>query len=277
MREASYGRLADGHPWDDLAVGKMFEIVTEHGVYRGDYLRSWLGGLLADYGVRTFADLPYTDPDRADPGRRCPVVMNVSDVTSGWLRQLPWDYRDCYRLDPGGQAVVNAVRCSMSIPFFFHRFLIMADVNGRQHGMVDGGLLSIFPIGLFDVPEGVTPRWPTFGIKLSTRLSDVQKAVLNHVGSMVSMSLAMLNTLTGCYDQMHLNDPSVVARTIFVDTAGIAATDFDLTPGQPDLLVRQWPARRGRIPRRRTGSACLGLGAAQGDLPHLHRGPPSNS
>ena len=50
------------------------------------------------------------------------------------------------------------------------------------------------------------------------------------------MSLAMLNTLTGFYDRMHIEDPSVVARTIFVDTAGIQATDFDLTSEQRDLL-----------------------------------------
>lgn len=50
------------------------------------------------------------------------------------------------------------------------------------------------------------------------------------------MSLAMLNTLTGFYDRIHVEDPCVVARTIFIDTADIEATDFDLTNKQRDLL-----------------------------------------
>ena len=28
---------------------------------------------------------------------------------------------------------------------------------------------------------------------------------------------------------MHLDDPAVIARTIFVDTLGVNATDFDIT------------------------------------------------
>ena len=48
------------------------------------------------------------------------------------------------------------------------------------------------------------------------------------------MSLAMLNTLTGFYDRMHVQDPS--ARTIFIDTEDIEATDVDLTNKQRDLL-----------------------------------------
>jgi predicted acylesterase/phospholipase RssA len=32
--------------------------------------------------------------------------------------------------------------------------------------IVDGGLLSNFPVWLFDVPDGQKPRWPTFGLLL---------------------------------------------------------------------------------------------------------------
>lgn len=36
----------------------MFELVTAHGIYRGDYLKKWLDEKLAGNGVHTFADLP---------------------------------------------------------------------------------------------------------------------------------------------------------------------------------------------------------------------------
>lgn len=234
MTSINYGDFQDGHPWDHLVVGKMFAVLGEHGVFHGDYLKKWLGKQLADHGVHVFGDLRYTDPDgqSSGPGTAYRLVVNISDITAGCLRQLPWDYRDHYRLDPDQQPVVDAVRCSTSIPFFY-KPVIMKDREGREHWVVDGGLLSNFPIGLFDVPE---PRWPTFGIKLSTKAAAVQKAAANRVHGTASMSLAILDTLTGFYDRMHVEDPSVVARTIFVDTADIKSTDFGLTKQQRDLL-----------------------------------------
>jgi NTE family protein len=237
MSSLNYRDFQDGHPWDHLAVGRMFELVSEHGVYHGDYLRKWLGKQLARHGVHTFADMTYVDADRppADPAQAFRLVVNVSDLTSGCLRQLPWDYRDHYGREPGDEAVVDAVRCSMSIPFFYQP-VILVDGEGREHWVVDGGLLSNFPISLFDAPAGVEPRWPTFGIKLSTKPSAVQQALANRIQGIKSMSLAMLNTLTGFYDRMHIEDPSVVQRTIFVDTEDVQATDFGLTDKQRNLL-----------------------------------------
>jgi NTE family protein len=46
----------------------------------------------------------------------------------------------------------------------------------------------------------------------------------------------MLNTMTGFYDRMHIDDPAVTARTIFVDTGKVRATDFDLDQDTQDVL-----------------------------------------
>ena len=50
---------------------------------------------------------------------------------------------------------------SMSIPVFFEPVTAWT-----SHEIVDGGLLSNFPIWLFDTPPGTTPRFPTFGLLL---------------------------------------------------------------------------------------------------------------
>ncbi|MGH3542959.1 MAG: patatin-like phospholipase family protein [Pseudonocardiaceae bacterium] len=232
-----YRKFRDGHSWDHLAVGKMFQLATEHGVYEGHYLTTWLGAQLATHDVHTFADLRCADdqPPGSESDRAYRLVVNVSDITTGCLRQLPWDYRQHYQRDPAAQPVVDAVRGSMSIPFFYQPAVI-TDGDGVQHWIVDGGMLSNFPIGLFDTPPGVPPRRPTFGIKLSTQPAAVGDAVANRVHNTASMSLAMLDTMIGFYDRMHVAEPSVVARTIFVDTADIKATDFDLTDQQRDTL-----------------------------------------
>src|SRR5437660_1398628 len=54
----------------------------------------------------------------------------------------------------------GAVRMSMSIPVFFK------PVRRGGHEIVDGGILSNFPVWLFDAPAGVAPRFPTFGLLL---------------------------------------------------------------------------------------------------------------
>ena len=68
------------------------------------------------------------------------------------------------------QLVADAVRASMSIPFFYEPLRFRRrDADGKQvvSVMVDGGMLSNFPIDVFDRTDGKPPRWPTFGIKLS--------------------------------------------------------------------------------------------------------------
>ncbi len=42
--------------------------------------------------------------------------------------------------------------------------------------------------------------------------------------------------MTNFHDQMHIDDPSVLARTMFVDTGQVKATDFDIDEPTQDML-----------------------------------------
>ena len=44
--------------------------------------------------------------------------------------------------------------------------------------------------------------------------------------------------MTSFHDQIHIDDPGTVARTVFVDTFGIRATDFDIDDSMQDSLFR---------------------------------------
>jgi NTE family protein len=59
---------------------------------------------------------------------------------------------------------------------------------------------------------------------------------LNDVRGVVTLTKAMLSTMTGFYDRMHIDREDVVARTIFVDTFGVKATDFDLSASTAERL-----------------------------------------
>ena len=89
-------------------------------------------------------------------------------------------------------------------------------------------MLSNFPVDTFDRTDDIEPRWPTLGIRLSARPEANQ--VEHVVTDDLSLVKAMVSTMINFHDQMHLDDPSVLERTIFVDTLQVKATDFDITP-----------------------------------------------
>jgi len=239
MRSVDYGHFQDEGFVDHLGlVGKGISILFEKGIYEGRYLVEWLDGILMDLGARTFGDLRIEDPNSSLPTERAyKLVIMASDVTRGRLVRLPWDYPR-YGLDPDEQLVADAVRASMSIPFFYEpqRFYGRDEQGDRVRSfMVDGGMLSNFPIEVFDRTDGKPPRWPTFGIKLSAKPS-VPQLQRFEVNGALGLAKAMVGTMTNFHDQMHIDDPSVLARTMFVDTQHVKATDFDLDEPSQDML-----------------------------------------
>jgi NTE family protein len=239
MRTVDYGRFQDKGFLDHLGViGKGASVLFEKGIYEGRYLIEWLDGILTSLGKRTFGDLRIDDPNSSlPPEKRYKLVVMTSDVTRGELVRLPWDYPH-YGLEADEQLVADAVRASMSIPFFYEplRFTGRDDAGKKvQSYMVDGGMLSNFPVDVFDRTDGQTPRWPTFGIKLSARPT---KPVLQRfeVKGALGLARAMVGTMTNFRDQMHINDPAVLARTMFVDTGQVKATDFDIDEPTQDML-----------------------------------------
>jgi len=138
----------------------------------------------------------------------------------------------------------------MSIPFFFEPVTfeaLPADVDiplpgggtiathydGGTVTWVDGGMLRNFPIDAFVRVDGAPPRWPTIGIKLSS----LQKSfgVTKAAESTYRLARGCLSTMMNEWDAYNV-DESTAARTIFVDNAGLLATDFDLTPAQQNQL-----------------------------------------
>jgi len=235
MAALDYTRFRDKTLLDHLPLaGRGLSALFEHGIYKGDYALDWVRAHLAAARVHTFADLADDDPDSAlPPDMRYRLIVHASDVTRGDLLRLPWSYRPGFDLDPREQSVADAVRASMSIPFFF-RWVQLKPRKGPSSVLVDGGMLSNFPIDVFDRTDGRPSRWPTIGIKLSAQ--QPPDTISHDVEGDISLAEAMLATLTSWYDQMHLHDPAAVRRTIFVDTMGIPSTDFSITRDQQRQL-----------------------------------------
>ena len=93
----------------------------------------------------------------------------ATDVTNGRLLRLPWDY-DVLGLDPDEQLVADAVRASISIPLYFDPVIVRHGTTGARITLVDGGVLSNYPIEIFDRTDLRPPRWPTLGVKVVPEL-----------------------------------------------------------------------------------------------------------
>lgn len=220
MTTVDYKRFRDPAWIDRIPVlGPAVSILLEKGIYEGKELVRWLEPLLAEAGVHTFDDL-----EAPDAGSDLPVwlqyrlVVIASDISRGEMVRFPWDYEPRYKLDPKTQRVVDAVRASMSIPYFYEPVRL-----GGSY-LVDGGLVSNFPVGVFDRSDGADPRWPTFGIKLSAR--EDAGFVANRIRGPLSFTKAIFATAMSGQDRSHIADPAVQRRTIFVDTFKVRATDF---------------------------------------------------
>jgi NTE family protein len=219
LQNLDYTKFRDEGLLDKLSIpGKTASFLFEKGIYEGRYLQKWLTKLLEDLGVRTFADLRLTEPwaEELPPERRYKLVVIVSDVSRGRIVRFPWDYAS-YGLDPGEQLVADAVRASMSIPFFYE------PINLKGNYLVDGGLLSNFPVTIFDDHN----PWPTFGVKLSVKADAISK--MNPVTNPLDYSLAILSTAMNAHDAMYIDNPCTQMRTVFVDTFNVKATDFDIS------------------------------------------------
>jgi NTE family protein len=230
MRELSWNRFRDPSLVDRVpVVGPLLSIALEYGVYEGGYLRDWLGELLEEHGVRTFGDLRTPDAESDEDQYR--LVVMATDITRGELVRLPWDYTR-YGLDPDEQLVVDAVRASMSIPIFFEPTHLRA-ADGTVSTLVDGGVLSNFPIDVFDRTDGRTPRWPTFGVTLLPKLPLGNVQLFPLAGLLRRHGLphyieCLVTTMVVGRDQGQLEKPWVKVRAITVDTEDVGVVEFDI-------------------------------------------------
>ena len=211
-------------------VGALVDEIFNKGLYKGDVFLNLIRDLLAKKGIHTFRDL--IRPEFANDDRyRFKVRVVASDISRGRMLVLPQDINvNDYGIAPEDLEVALAVRMSMSIPYFFE------PVKLKDSYIVDGGLLSNFPVELFD-SAGV-PAWPTFGFKLVlSGQADPTQLVQHPISGPISELAALFFTAMEAHDAYYLSNDKFV-RTITIDSLNIGATDFNLTPDQKEALYQ---------------------------------------
>ena len=217
--------------WEDriAIVGHPLSVLLQRGIYEGGFFREWMRELLAAKGVRTFGQL--TDPDAIELKERYRLKVIVSDVTHRRLLVLPDDAASL-GIEPDDLEVAYAVRMSMSIPIFFEPVMHRNPRTGLDHLIVDGGMLSNFPVWLFDATKGEPPRWPTFGMLLveaDPKVPIAHRVERRQSGSIIDYIKALASTMMEAHDRLYLEKATFV-RTIPIPTVGVSTTEFDITP-----------------------------------------------
>lgn len=208
-------------------IGPALSLGFEKGIYEGDFFENWLRDHLARKGVHTFSDL-VIDEYKDEPKYRYRLQVIASDISRGRLLVLPGDIED-YGIPPDELDVARAVRMSMSIPFFFEP-VALKHGSGKTSYIVDGGLLSNFPVWIFDedVPD---PPWPTFGYKL-VEPDEKRPHVIRGPFTLLA---ALFSTMMEAHDARYIDDHAF-ARTVPIPTGGVRTTDFDISEDNRRML-----------------------------------------
>lgn len=216
LREMDYSKFRGRTILNRIPIiGSFLELMFHLGIYKNDYLETWVESLLSKKGIKTFADLP--------DGK---LKIIASDVSNGQMLILPDDL-DRYSMTPADLKVSTAVMMSTSLPFFFRPVIWKSKAHNKSY-ILDGGLLSNFPIWLFDTDN---PRFPTFGFRF------VKDEV--NIGAVIPTPIHLFKnifkTMIQAHDLRHMNEETI-ERTILIPTDGFTTTDFELKEDEIDFL-----------------------------------------
>lgn len=254
VSETSFRQFMDDS-WGILRDSRR--VLNEFGWYKGDAFTNWIKKqiqALTGYADLTFGDLVKRKAADNNAGFRELYVVGTNLSTRMEVLFSAENTPDC--------PLWHAVRASMSIPLFF------TAVQDRGNVLVDGGVAWNYPIDLFDdrkyLPKedhtkvskdmkkdfGLPTTYgkehvynmQTLGFRITSK--DVIDAEIRGwhkpcppIDSFCEYAEALIEFILEMANRTHLHNNDW-HRTVFLDAAGIRATDFDLTEPQIQMLLK---------------------------------------
>lgn len=233
-------------------------LLKNYGWYKGDFFRNLMSKLIekkTGNGEITFEQLEET-------GKYRKLYLVGADLTTGLSKIFSASNQETKTVK-----VADAARISMSIPLFF------AAVRGGQdnkHVFVDGGLLDNYTVKTFDRQnyladvnnarrteyyEKINEKFrmqrstskneyvynkETLGFRLDAK-EDIDmflthKENFNEINGFFDYTKALVTTLIDFQTNSHLHSDDW-QRTVYIDTLGVRAIDFDIPKEKKDELV----------------------------------------
>ena len=194
---------------------KWVMLYWKMGIYKGNAFEKWLTGVLATKNIHTFKDI-----------ERNSLRIIASDISNNRILVIPDDLPR-YGINPDDFPVAKAVRMSISIPYIFRPVKVNKDV------FVDGGLLSNFPIWLFEKPEEKPVR-PVLGVQLTPKEKLKQNRKIRNSLELFS---ALFNSALRSHDLRYISR-KVEKNIIFIKLKEGISTDFDMPKDECDEIFK---------------------------------------
>lgn len=241
LEKLNYNNFKDEDGFSKLGIlGKLTNLIFKYGIYKGDYFEEWIEDLLERKGKTTFGQLITEYPEEK---YKYKLQIVATDITNKRVLILPHDMK-LFGFDPDQFSIARAVRMSMSLPLFFKPVKII-DNNGKEHIIVDGGVLSNYPIWLLD-DNTSDPPWATFGFKLiEPGKRELEKGEKGYIKNAINYFQSLIGTMLEAHDKLHISESKGdYDRTIGISTTinlngrekEIKTTDFNITREESLLL-----------------------------------------
>lgn len=199
---------------------KWLFLYFQMGLYRGKRFEEWLHHQLAKKDVYTFGDLPAGS-----------LKVIISDLSLGKLVVIPDDLEKVYGIRPQYFPIAKAIRMSAGFPYFFMPKKMPGKVK-RKSIIVDGGLLSNFPMWVFENQTSNNSR-PILGIKLSESTDHPQPQTIRNA---LDMLHAVFSTMKKAHDTRYISKHDK-NNIIFIPVDDFTATDFKLSQADKENLI----------------------------------------
>ncbi|WP_156290819.1 patatin-like phospholipase family protein [Oceanobacillus salinisoli] len=219
-----------------IPFSKWLFLYFQLGINKGNKLENWLYKQLARKNIYTFNDIT--------PGY---LKVVVSDLSLGKLVVIPDDLKRIYGLNPKFFPVAKAVRMSAGFPYFFMPKKLPGKTE-KKSIIVDGGLLSNFPLWLFGSGNNSETR-PVLGIKFTGSIE--KQNYPRKINNAFDMFTALFATMKQAHDARYISK-SDKKNIIFIPIEDVDSVDFHIdeeTKGNLFLLgkshadefLKHWP------------------------------------
>lgn len=205
-----FSSFQDGNILDKVRVFETY------GIHPGDVFLSWCKKIINSKGLNpnaTFKDFKYAG------------YLDLHTFAVSMDRGL---VEHSYQTTPD-VSVCDAIRASMAIPIFFDAH----EINGEY--FVDGGLQNNYPINCFDTDNIPNPETLGFHLGLlgvTPELSKLQK------GQIKEYCLRLFEQERNQQMIDLMSEPEDIKRTVFIDTIGISATNFNCSTDEEMSLFK---------------------------------------
>ncbi len=236
----------------------LFHLFKNYGWHKGDVFKDFIKDIIFKKTGNANATFEDIEKMKAEKGF-LDMTFVGTNISTNQVEFYNYYYTPKMKL-------CDAIRISMSIPFFFEA------IKNSSGVLIDGGMVANYPIRLYDKPrflsdqnnliipdyhkksnqeelvinpntDGFCINPETLGFRLDSKaeiktLRNSKPPKKVKIDSFKDFTKAFIKTLIDAQQSYSHLDSDDWKRTIYIDTLGVETTDFDISDQKKDRLIQ---------------------------------------